>query len=150
MARDGLSAYEVALFNGFRGSSADWLKSLVGRAGESNIAGPKGDKGEKGDKGDKGDPGISAYEVARANGFTGSQAAWLESLEGEKGDKGEKGDRGADGKPASSAARWEAQPVRDEFDRIAEIELTSDKGQSWLATVFRSGDQVEHVSFVKN
>src|SRR5690606_31134835 len=45
---DGASAYEVALANGFVGTEAEWLASLVG---------PKGDPGEKGDPGDKGDPG---------------------------------------------------------------------------------------------
>ena len=36
-------------------------------------------------KGDKGDPGASAYEVAVAEGFEGSEAEWLESLNGEDG-----------------------------------------------------------------
>lgn len=39
---DGLSAYQVAIINGYKGSQTDWLASLVGA---------------KGDKGDKGDPG---------------------------------------------------------------------------------------------
>lgn len=38
--------------------------------------------------------GASAYEVALANGFKGSQEEWLKSLNGEKGDKGDKGDTG--------------------------------------------------------
>ena len=33
------------------------------------------------DKGDTGENGFSAYEVAVANGFTGTVAEWLESLE---------------------------------------------------------------------
>lgn len=39
-------------------------------------------KGEKGDKGDAGADGKSAYEVAVANGYTGTQAQWLASLKG--------------------------------------------------------------------
>jgi hypothetical protein len=50
--------------------------------------------------------GASAYEVALANNYTGTQAEWLESLKGAKGDqglqgiqgeKGEKGDQGETG-----------------------------------------------------
>ena len=62
-------------------------------------------KGEKGDKGDTGAPGSdgldgangvdgkSAYDIAVAHGFVGTEAEWLESL------KGDKGDPGKDGKP---------------------------------------------------
>ena len=35
--------------------------------------------------------GLSAYEIAVKNGFTGTITQWLVSLKGEKGDKGEKG-----------------------------------------------------------
>ena len=51
----------------------------------------------KGDKGDDGDPGASAYGVAVANGFVGTEAAWLASLVGAKGDDGDQGPPGADG-----------------------------------------------------
>lgn len=53
-----------------------------------SVPGPKGDPGEKGG------PGESAYEVAVANGFVGTESDWLLSLKGEKGDKGDKGDPG--------------------------------------------------------
>jgi len=36
--------------------------------------------------------GKSAYEIAVANGFTGTITEWLNSLKGPKGDKGDKGD----------------------------------------------------------
>lgn len=41
--------------------------------------------------------GLSAYQVATANGFAGTQSEWLASLIGLKGDKGDKGDTGATG-----------------------------------------------------
>lgn len=68
----GASAYDVAVANGFVGSEAQWLASLVG----------------------EGDPGLSAYQVALANGFVGTQPEWLESLAGEPGEKGDPGDPG--------------------------------------------------------
>ena len=48
-------------------------------------------KGEKGDKGDAGTNGKSAYEVAVANGYTGTQAQWLASLKGADGAHGKDG-----------------------------------------------------------
>ena len=53
--------------------------------------------------------GASAYEIAVANGFSGSESAWLESLKGERGAKGEQGEqgnqgeRGEQGEPGASA-----------------------------------------------
>lgn len=41
--------------------------------------------------------GLSAYEVAVSEGFTGTEEEWLESLEGEKGDKGDRGPAGLGG-----------------------------------------------------
>ena len=39
-----------------------------------------------------GQRGLSAYEVAVKNGFTGTETEWLLSLKGEDGDKGDKGE----------------------------------------------------------
>ena len=54
-------------------------------------------KGEKGDKGDAGADGKSAYEVAVANGYSGTQAQWLASLKGADGAPGKDGSAGKDG-----------------------------------------------------
>ena len=40
----------------------------------------------RGEQGEKGDDGKSAYEIAIANGFEGTEAEWLESLKGADGD----------------------------------------------------------------
>lgn len=121
---DGSSAYEVAVSNGFVGTEAEWLESLVGPEGpegaastvpgppgsdgaDSTVPGPKGDKGDKGDTGDPGADstvpgppgsdgadGDSAYEVAVNNGFSGTEEEWLTSLVGPEGPEGP---AGADG-----------------------------------------------------
>ena len=39
--------------------------------------------------------GLSAYEIAVENGFTGTEEEWLESLEGEDGNDGQNGEDGA-------------------------------------------------------
>ena len=55
-------------------------------------------------------PGQSAYDIAIANGFVGTEAQWIASLKGEKGDtgntgpKGDTGDRGSQGDPGSDGA----------------------------------------------
>ena len=51
----------------------------------------------KGEKGDAGANGKSAYEVAVANGYTGTQAQWLASLKGADGAPGKDGSAGKDG-----------------------------------------------------
>ena len=51
--------------------------------------------GIRGEAGKDGADGKSAYEIAVANGYQGSESEWLESLVGEKGATG---DKGADGK----------------------------------------------------
>ena len=44
------------------------------------------------------DYGASAYEIAVANGFIGSEKEWLESLKGEPGKDGLNGNNGINGK----------------------------------------------------
>lgn len=87
----GLSAYQVAVANGFVGTQLQWLASLVGPQGDP------GDDGTDGQDGDVGPPGLSAYQVAVANGFVGTESAWLASLVGADGTDGTDGQDGADG-----------------------------------------------------
>lgn len=85
---DGSSAYELAVAAGFVGDQAAWLASLVGPEGPQGEIGNPGPQGDNGDPGVDGADGPSAYQIAVANGFVGTQSAWLESLKGEKGDPG--------------------------------------------------------------
>lgn len=123
----GPSAYEEAVANGFVGTEVQWLASLVGPQGpqgnpgatgatgptgpqgEPGPSGPQGIQGEVGPQGPQGAQGIqgpagadgaggaSAYEVAVANGFVGTEAAWLASLVGPQGDQGPQGMQGPQG-----------------------------------------------------
>lgn len=61
------------------------------------IPGPPGATGATGPAGADGEDGLSAYQVAVANGFVGSEAAWLESLQGEDGEDGDDGAAGPAG-----------------------------------------------------
>ena len=66
----GMSAYQIAVANGYVGSVMDWVDSL---------------QGADGNPGSPGSPGDSAYEIAVANGFVGTESDWLTSLVGEPG-----------------------------------------------------------------
>lgn len=126
---DGLSAYQIAVINGYQGSQTEWLTSLVG------ATGPKGDKGEAGKDfrivktfpsiaemngtgfsdgdftmiaSDVNDPDDGKLYVWNGTGFTyiadlsGSQG--IKGDTGAKGDKGDKGDTGDQGLSAYQVA----------------------------------------------
>lgn len=127
----GLSAYQIAVKNGFAGDETAWLLSLVGPAGadgEDGLDGAPGHAGSDGlsayqvavaegfvgdetawlaslvgPAGPAGADGASAYEVAVANGFVGTEAAWLASLVGPAGTPGADGADGADGVDGADA-----------------------------------------------
>jgi len=82
---NGLSAYQLAVSNGFEGDMAAWLASLVGEQGPQGATGATGAKGDKGDTGEQG-----------IQGATGAK--------GDKGDKGDTGDQGPAGSDASVTA----------------------------------------------
>jgi len=48
---DGLSAYEIAVVNGFVGTETEWLESLRGADGQQGIQGERGERGEGGEGG---------------------------------------------------------------------------------------------------
>lgn len=93
----GKSAYEIAVENGFEGTEAEWLESLKGDKGETGsqgnqgVQGPQGSQGNQGAQGPQGPTGEagingkSAYEIAVANGFEGTEKEWIESLKGATG-----------------------------------------------------------------
>ena len=123
---DGLSAYQVAVANGFVGTEPEWLNSLVG---------------DDGLPGNDGAPGISAYQVAVNNGFVGDEAAWLLSLKGATGDDGLPGNDGAPGDPGPPGPSGETYPLAGYgfFSASVPIETAradSDHGPSWATRVW--------------
>ena len=97
---DGKSAYEIAVENGFSGSEAEWLDSLIGAAGPAGEVGPSGPQGEAGPQGpagEAGENGLSAYQIALLGGFVGTESEWLDSLVGPAGPTGEAGPQGPAG-----------------------------------------------------
>ena len=87
-------------------------------------SGGGGTGGVKGDKGSDGLDGKSAYQIAVANGFAGSEAAWLLSL---KGEKGEKGDPGSGGSGADTTA------LQQEIDALKAVVAKMPKYKEYQA-----------------
>lgn len=80
----------------------------TGATGAQGDPGPAGADGEDGAPGTPGAAGASAYQVAVAGGFTGTEAEWLATLVGPQGETGPEGPQpplGAAGAGASIALR---------------------------------------------
>lgn len=76
----------------------EWLKTVLDKkALKSEVFTQAQANAKFALKGEAGVRGLSAYEVAVAAGYTGTQAQWLASLKGATGAKGDKGDTGAKG-----------------------------------------------------
>lgn len=99
LSRDGASAYEIAVANGFLGTEVQWLASLVGGsgpAGPAGVAGVAGPRGLQGERGLTGSQGIQG--VAGPAGATGSRGeTGPAGVRGPKGDAGIQGDVGPAG-----------------------------------------------------
>lgn len=63
--------------------------------------------------GPKGDPGLSAYEVAKSNGYTGTEKEWIASLKGATGSDGKDGTNGKDGAPGKNGTDGKRGPKGD-------------------------------------
>ena len=117
---DGKSAFQIALDNGYQGTEVQWLASLKGDTGAQGATGAAGSNGNDGapgaqgptgaagSNGNDGAPGatgptgMSAYDLARVDGYTGPDVqAWLLSLKGDKGDTGAPGAKGDTGAPGA-------------------------------------------------
>lgn len=101
----GLSAYQVAVQNGFLGTEDEWLESLRG---------PKGDRGPKGAKGDKGDPGET--RIIYSGGLSGGG--------GEPGPEGPAGPQGPAGDPGPEGPQGPPGPQGDpgQFDFQSQLQ----------------------------
>ncbi|MFE3836947.1 hypothetical protein [Pseudogemmobacter sonorensis] len=98
-ARDTWRVSVAGIVDGVSFSVGDYLIALVDRPGATYA-------GNWIVRGSGGPPGPSAYEVAVAQGFLGTEAEWLASLEGEPGPPG-------DGTPLDFESRedWKAAEI---------------------------------------
>ena len=86
----GLSAYQLAVNAGFKGSETEWLDYLR-----------KGPQGPQGTPGKDGKDGQSAYQIWLNNGHEGTETDFLNSLIGQRGEQGPQGEPGRNGQDGS-------------------------------------------------
>lgn len=139
--KDGLSAYELAVENGFTGTLAEWLVSLKGKYGENGVDGKDGVNGSD---------GKSAYIIAVEHGFVGTATEWLESLrgaDGKDGLPGKDGKNGVDGKDgitpdmSSYATKTDIAELQKQIESISGISYIS-VFESGSDTLQKYGDSV--------
>lgn len=73
--------------------------------------------------------GLSAYEIAKAHGFAGTEAQWLESLRGPKGAQGEKGETG--GLPEADIVALIAEASRPLPELLSVFTLQGNSNANW-------------------
>lgn len=98
------------------------IQGETGATGPIGPAGPQGATGATGDTGPQGYTGLSAYQVAQLDGFTGTESEWLDSLVGPQGAPG-----------VVYKGNWQQFTVYDIND------VVSHNGSSWIALVDIAG-----------
>ena len=109
-----------------------------GKDGKDGLKGDKGEQGVKGDSGVAGAAGLSAYEIAKAGGYAGTEEEWIASLKGDPGVKGDSGAAGAAGLSAYEIAKaggyagteeqWIESLKGDPGDPGTNCEIVNDQG----------------------
>lgn len=135
--KNGASAYEVWLSEGYRGTPSDFINFLKGSPGANGESayqlwldagnegtlqgyiqslkgdsGTDGQDGSDGNDGTNGENGASAYQVWLSAGNTGTRQDFLNSLKGAKGDPGEAGAPGKNGDQGPEGPEGPAGVVR--------------------------------------
>lgn len=109
---------------------------VVGRDGKD---GAPGERGADGRPGERGAAGLSAFEMAKASGFVGSEAEWHISLRGQDGGRGidgqngQNGRDGRDGERGRDALELEILEGIDEARSYARGTAATFNGGTWWA-----------------
>ena len=124
----GISAYELAVQEGFKGSLEEWLLTIKGDPftykdfTEEQLAllkgeqGPKGDQGEQGPKGDQGEQGPKGDQGEQGpKGDTGEQGP--KGDQGEQGPKGDQGEQGPKGDTGEQGPEGPQGPKGDQGEQ---------------------------------
>jgi hypothetical protein len=104
---------------GAKGDTGDQgIQGIQGIQGVKGDTGNTGATGAKGDQGIQGFNGLSAYQVAQLNGFVGSEAEWLASLEGATGATGATGAAGIGIPAGGDAGQILVKDTATDYDTI--------------------------------
>ena len=110
----------------------------AGTNGLDGAPGPQGPAGTNGLDGAPGTNGLSAYEVAVAGGFVGTEADWLASLVGPAGADGAQGPAGANG--SSTAVQTFTMYNSDNFNM--------DQAYNWtVSESYQVNTPIVHASY---
>lgn len=133
----GLSAYQVAVQHGFKGTEAEWLISLKGEKGETGPKGDKGDTGEKGATGERGPQGLQGERgLQGVQGEKGEQG--IQGPVGPKGEQGEQGIQGIQGpqgEPGPQGPKGDTGSglnIKGELDSESQLPQEGVSGDAWL------------------
>ena len=135
----GLSAYQVAVQHGFKGTEYEWLISLKGEKGETGPKGDKGDTGEKGATGERGPQGLQGERGLQGDrGEKGEQG--IQGPVGPKGEQGEQGIQGIQGpqgEPGPQGPKGDTGSglnIKGELDSESQLPQEGVSGDAWLIT----------------
>lgn len=135
----GLSAYQVAVQHGFKGTEDEWLISLKGEKGETGPKGDKGDTGEKGATGERGPQGLQGERgLQGVQGEKGEQG--IQGPVGPKGEQGEQGIQGIQGpqgEPGPQGPKGDTGSglnIKGELDSESQLPQEGVSGDAWLIT----------------
>jgi hypothetical protein len=128
----GASAYDVAVANGFVGTVEEWLEGLQGADGADGAPGTPGANGANGTNGTDGADGDSAYQIAVNNGFVGTEAAWLDSLQGSDGADGTDGTNGTNGTNGTDGADGVGVPTGGTTGQVLAKNSGTDYDTEWI------------------
>jgi Collagen triple helix repeat (20 copies) len=120
---------DLYVWNDTQFDNAGPLQGPVGPQGPAGATGAAGATGPQGPAGTNGIDGESAYEIAVANGFVGTEAAWLASLKGATGDTGATGATGATGPQGPAGATGATGPAGAKGDTGAGVPTGGTTGQ---------------------
>ncbi len=121
-------------------------QGVPGPRGEQGVPGVPGPQGVQGERGKEGTPGkdgangLSAYEIAVENGFSGTKSQWLQSLRGPQGTPGK------DGKTPVNGVDYNTPQERKEllapvgvFTATFLLDAWQKVGEAWVQTVECTG-----------
>ncbi|MBQ7798936.1 MAG: collagen-like protein, partial [Oscillospiraceae bacterium] len=137
-AKDGASAYEIAVKNGFEGTEAEWIDSLQGPQGDQGLQGIQGEKGEPGPRGPQGEKGETG-----ATGAPGKDGA-----DGKDGIDGRDADPNLFANALKGVASGASVCVEDvsPLEHDVKIKLSSDSTTDFSGIkVIVSSEQIESV-----
>lgn len=123
---DGLSAYQIAVNNGFFGTEEEWLESLVGPQGTPGQDGANGLSGLQGPAGPQGDPGQNG-----ADGLPGPAGA--QGPQGDPGPPGPQGNPGQNGLPGPPGQDGIGVPSGGTMGQILTKKSNIDYDTTWVA-----------------